>query len=202
MWELDHKEGWRPKNRCFQTMLLEKNLESPLDSKEIKAVNPKGNQSWIFIGKTDAGAPILWPPDAKSQLFGKDADAGKDWRQGEKGMTENKRVGWYHWLNGHEFEQTLADSEGQGSLGCCSPWGHKELDTTEWLKNNNNKTTKSREDLLRADSMPGFYVLYMNCLSLIITKPSKAGILMILLEEGSFGLTELNNKLGHTGTCW
>ena len=139
MWELDHKEGWRPKNRCFQTMLLEKNLESPLDSKEIKAVNPKGNQSWIFIGKTDAGAPILWPPDAKSQLFGKDADAGKDWRQGEKGMTENKRVGWYHWLNGHEFEQTLADSEGQGSLGCCSPWGHKELDTTEWLKNNNKE---------------------------------------------------------------
>ena len=120
MWELDHKEGWKPKNWCSQTMLLEKNLESPLDSKEIKAVNPKGNWSWIFIGKTDAEAPISWPPDAKSQLFGKDPDAGKDWRHGEKGMTENKMVGWYHWLNGHKFEQTLADSEGQGGLGCCS----------------------------------------------------------------------------------
>ena len=181
-------------------MLLEKNLESLLDSKEIKAVNPKGNQSWIFIGKTDTEAPILWPPDAKSQLFGKDPDAGKDWRQGEKGMTENKRVGWYHWFSGHEFEQTLADSEGQGSLGCYSPWDHKEWDTTERL--NHNRTTKSREYLLKAYSMPGFYVLYMNCFILIITKPSKVGILMILLEEGSFRLTEVNNKLGHTGTCW
>ena len=103
-------------------MVLEKTLEGPLDSKEIKPVNPKENQSWIFTGRTDAEAeaPILWPPDVKSWLTGKDPDAGKDWRQ-EKGMTEDEMVGWHHWLNGHEFEQTLEDSEGQGSLACCSP---------------------------------------------------------------------------------
>ena len=107
-WELDHKEGWVPKNWCFQIVLLEKILESPLDCKEIKPVNPKGNQPWIFTGRTDAEAeaPVLWPPDAKSQLNGKDPDAGKDWRQEDKGMTEDEVVGWHHWLNGHESEQT------------------------------------------------------------------------------------------------
>ena len=131
MWELDSKEGGVLKNWCFWTVMLEKTLESPLDSKEIKSVNPKGNQPWIFIGRTDAEAeaPILWPPDAKSWLFGKDPDAGKDWRQEKKGMTEDEIVGWHHRLNRHEFEQTLGDSEGQGSLVCWSPWAHKELDT-------------------------------------------------------------------------
>ena len=107
-WELDHKEGWVPKNWCFQIVLLEKILESPLDCTEIKPVNPKGNQPWIFTGRTDAEAeaPVLWPPDAKSQLNGKDPDAGKDWRQEDKGMTEDEVVGWHHWLNGHESEQT------------------------------------------------------------------------------------------------
>ena len=109
MWELDHKEGGWPKNWCLWTVVLEKTLESLLDSKEIKPVNPKGNQLWIFTGRTDAEveAPILWAPDAKSQLIGEDPDAGKDWRQEEKGMTEDEMVGWHHWLNGHEFEQTL-----------------------------------------------------------------------------------------------
>ena len=118
-----------------------KTLESPLDCKEIQPVHPKGNKSWIFIGRTDAEAeaPILWPPDAKNWLIGKDPDAGKDWRQEEKGTTENEMVGWHHWLNGHGFEQTPEGSEGQGSLACCSPCGHKELDRTEWL-NNNDKT--------------------------------------------------------------
>ena len=127
MGELDHKEGWAPKNWCFQTAVLEKTLQIPLDCKEIKPVNPKGNQSWIFIGRTDskAEAPIVWPPDAKSRLIGKDPDAGKDWRQGEQDMTEDEMVEWRHWLNGHKFEQTLGDSEGQGGLECCSPWGHK-----------------------------------------------------------------------------
>ena len=113
----------------------EKTLESPLDSKEIQPVNPKGSQPWIFVGRTDAEteAPILWPPDAKNWLTGKDPDAGKDWRQEEKGTTEDKVVGWHHQLNGHEFAQTLVDSEGQERLVCCSPWGHKELDTTELL---------------------------------------------------------------------
>ena len=133
MWELDYKENWAPKNWCFWTVMLEKTLESPLDCKEIQPVHPKGNQPWIFIRRTDAEAetPILWPPDAKNGLSGKDPDAGKDWRQEEKGMTEVEMVGWHHPLNGHE--QAPETGDGQGSLACCSPWGHKELDTTEWL---------------------------------------------------------------------
>ena len=132
LWELDHKEGWALKNWCFQTVVLKKTLESPLDSNKIKPIKPKGNQSWIFIGRTDAEAetPILWPPDAKSELSRKDLDAGKDWRQEERGITEDETVGWHHWLNGHEFEQTPGDGEGQGNLACWSPWGCKELDTT------------------------------------------------------------------------
>ena len=108
MWELDHKENWVPKNWCFSTVVLEKTLESPLDCKEIKPVNPKGNQPWILIRRTDAGAeaPELWPPNAKCSLIGKDPDAGKDWRQEEKGTTEDEMVIWHHQLNGHEFEQT------------------------------------------------------------------------------------------------
>ena len=107
MWELDHKESWAQKNWCFQTVVLEKTLESPLDCKEIKPVSPKGNQPWMFIGRTDAEAeaPIVWLPDVKSWLNGKNFDAGKDWGQEEKGMTEDELVGWHHWLNGHEFEQ-------------------------------------------------------------------------------------------------
>ena len=134
MWELDHKEGWAPKNWCFWTVVSEKTLESPLDCKEIQPVHPKGNQSWIFTGRTDAEAPILWPPDVKNQLIRKDPDAGKDWRQEEKGTTEDEMVGWHHRLNGHEFEQAPGDDDGQGSLTCCSPWGCKVSDTTEWLK--------------------------------------------------------------------
>ena len=136
MWELDHKEGWAPKNWCFWTVVLEKTLESPLDCKEIQPVNPKGNQSWIFIGRTDAEAeaPILWPPDVKSWLIWKDPDDEKDWRQEEKGTTEDEIVGWHHQLNGHEFEQALGDAEGQGSLAWCNPWGHRESDITEQNK--------------------------------------------------------------------
>ena len=106
MWELDYKESWVPKNWCFWTVVLEKTLESPLDWKEIQPVHPKGSQSWIFIGKTNAKTEtaILWPPDAKKWLTRKDPDAGKDWRQEEKEMTDDKMVGWHYWLNGHEFE--------------------------------------------------------------------------------------------------
>ena len=136
MWDLEHKEDWALKNCGFWTVLLEKTLDSPLDCKEFKSVNPKENQSWIFIGRTDAEAPILWLPDAKSQLIRKDPDAGKDWGQEVKGTTEHKMVGWHHWLNGHEFEQAPWDGEGQGNLACCSPWGHKQSDTTEWLNKN------------------------------------------------------------------
>ena len=128
MWKLDHKEGWTPKNWCFQIVVLEKTLESPLDCKEIKPVNLKGNQPWIFIERTvaEAEAPILWLPDMESRLIIKDPDAGKDWKQKEKGVTEDKMVEWHHQCNGHEFEQTPGNSGRQRNLACCSPWGHKE----------------------------------------------------------------------------
>ena len=132
MWELDHKESCVLKNWCFQSLVLEKTFESLLDSKEINPINPKGNQPWLFIGRTDAEVetPILWPPNVNIWLIGKDPDAGKEWRQEEKGMTEDEMVGWHHQLNGQEFEQTPGDSEEQASLVCCSPWGRKELDMT------------------------------------------------------------------------
>ena len=116
-----------PKNWCFWTVVLERTPQSPLDSKEIKLVNPKGNQPWTFIGRTDAEAEalILWPPDAKWWLTGEDSDAGKDWGQEEVEVTEDETVKWHHQLNGCEFEQTVGDSEGQRSLVCCSPWGHR-----------------------------------------------------------------------------
>ena len=135
MWELDSKESWAPKNGCFWTMVLEKTLESPLGSKDIKPVNSKGNQSWIFTGMIDAEAeaPILWPPDVKNWLLGKDPDAGKDWRKKEKGSTEDEMVGWHHQLNGCEFEQALGVGDGQGGLACCRSWGRKQLDISEKL---------------------------------------------------------------------
>ena len=137
MWKLDHIEGCMPKNWSW-TVVLEKTLESPLDCKEIKPVNPKENQSWVFIGRTDAVAetPILWLSDAKNWLTGKDSDAGKDWRSEEKGRTEDEMVGLYHWLDGQEFEQAPAVGDGPESLVCCSPWGCKQLEMTERLKNN------------------------------------------------------------------
>ena len=123
MWELEYKESWVPKNWCFWTVVLEKTLESPLDCKEIQPVHPKGNQSWIVIGRTDVEAetPRLWPLDAKNWLIRKDPDAGKDWRQEEKGMTEDEMVGRHHQLDGHEFEQALGVSDGLRGLACCSP---------------------------------------------------------------------------------
>ena len=135
MWELDYKESWALNNWCFWTVVLEKTLQSPLDCKEIQPVHPKGDQSWVFIGRTDVEAEttILWLPDAKSWLIWKDPDAGKDWWQEEKGTTEDEMVGWHHWLYGHGFGWTLGVGDGQGSLACCSPWGHKELNTSEQL---------------------------------------------------------------------
>ena len=142
MWELDYKESWVPKNWCFWTVLLEKTLESPLDCKEspldckeIQPIHPKGDQLWVFIGRTDVEAetPVLWPPAAKSWLIGKGPDAGKDWGQEEKGTTEDEMVGWHHRLNGQEFGWTLGVVDGQGGLGCCGPWGHKESDRIEQL---------------------------------------------------------------------
>ena len=130
--ELDHKEGWGPKNWCLQIVVLEKTFMSPLDNEEIKPVNLKGNQSWIFTGRTDteAEAPVIWPPHTSTQLIGKDPDAGKDGRQEEKGSTEDEIVGWHYWLNGHKCEQAPGDKEGQRRLVCCSWWGGKESDMT------------------------------------------------------------------------
>ena len=135
MWELDYKECWAPKNWFFWTVVLEKTLESPLDCKEIQPVHPKGDQSWMFIRRTDAEAvtPVLCPPHAESWLIGKDPDAGKDWGQEEKGRTEDETVAWHHWLDGHGFGWTLGVGDGQGGLACCGSWGSKESDMTEWL---------------------------------------------------------------------
>ena len=167
MWELDYKESWAPKNWCFWTVVLETTLESPLDCKEIQPVHPKGTQSWIFIGKTEAETPILWPPDGKNWHIDKDPDAGKDWRREEKGMTEDEMVGWHHWLKGHEFELTPGDREGQGSLACCSPWGHKEPDTTVHLNNKQQETLRLKYMNLLPKTTPRkqyltyFYVVYI-----------------------------------------
>ena len=135
MWELDCKESWALKNWCFETMVLEKTLEGPLDCKEIQPVHPKGDQSWVFIGRTDVEGetPVLWPPNVESWLIWKDPDAGKDWGQEEKGMREDEMVGWHHQLNGHEFGWTPGVDDVWGGLACYSPWGHKQWDTTERL---------------------------------------------------------------------
>ena len=135
MWELDYEESWAPKNWCFWTVVLEKTLKIPLDCKEIQPVHPGGDQSWVFIGRTDVDAetPILWPPDGKGWLIWKDPDAGKDWGQEEKGTMEDEMVGWHHQLDGNGFGWTPGVGDGQGGLACCDSWGRKELDMTERL---------------------------------------------------------------------
>ena len=155
MWELFHNEDWVLKNWWFWTVVLEKTLKSSLDNKEIKLVNLKGNQPWIHFGRTDAEAkaPILWPPDVKSQFTGKDWDAGQDWRQKEKGATEDDMVGWHHQLNGHEFEQIPGSSEGRGSRACYSPWGSQwvrhDLATKQQQKESNRSSRKRKGNLTK-----------------------------------------------------
>ena len=133
--ELDGEEGWVPKNWCFWTVVLEKTLESPLDCKEIQPVHSEGDQPWDFFGRNDAKAeaPVLCSPHVKSWLIGKDSDAGRDWGQEEKGMTEDEMAGWHHWLEGRESEWTPGVGDGLEGLECCNSWGRKESDTTEWL---------------------------------------------------------------------
>ena len=141
MWALDHKEGWMPNRWCFQIVVLEKILECPLDSKEIKPFNPKGNQSWTFIGRTDAEAPIFWPPDGKNRFIVKDPDAGKDWEQ-EKWVAESVMSEWPHQLNGHEFAQTLGDSEGPGNLLYYSPRGSQRTEQ-DWATEQQQQNIRS-----------------------------------------------------------
>ena len=150
MWELDCSESWAPKNWCFWTEVLEKTLESPLDCKEIQPVHSKGDQPWVFIRRTDAKAetPVSWPPHTKSWLIGKDSDAGRDWGQEEKGMTEDEMAGWHHWLDGHEFGWTLGVVDGQGGLVCCNSWGCKESDMTEHLNWTDLSLSKEKEKFI------------------------------------------------------
>ena len=135
MWELDYKESWVLKNWYDWIVVSEKTFESPLDCKEIQSVHPKGDQSWMFIGRTDAEAetPIFWPPDMKIWVIWKDPDAGKDWRQEEEGMPEDEMAGCHHRVDAHEFQQALGVGDGQGGLACWSPWDRKESDMTEQL---------------------------------------------------------------------
>ena len=135
MWELDCEEGWALKNWCFWTVVLENTLDSPLDWEEIQPVHSEGDQPWDFFGRNDAKAetPVGWPPHEKSWLIGKDSDAGRDWGQEEKGMTEDEMAGWHQWLEGHESGWTPGVGDGQGGLACCDSWGRKESDTTERL---------------------------------------------------------------------
>ena len=154
-WTVKKAEHWRID--AFELWCWRRLSRVPLDCKEIQPVNLKGNQPWIFIGRTGAKdeTPILWPLNAKSWRIGKDPDAGKDGRQEEKGMTDDNMVGWHHRLNGHESEQDLGDGEGQGGLECCSPWGCKESDMTEWLNNNNNerKISMNLSEFIRKSSV-------------------------------------------------
>ena len=161
MWELDYKESWAPKNWCFWIVVLEKTLESPLDCKEIQPVHPKGDQSWVFIGRTNVEAemPILWPPDVKSWFIWKDPDAGKDWGQEEKWTTEDEMAGWHHLLNGHEFGWTPGIGDGQGGLMCCSWWGHKESDMTEQV----NWTEYSFLKYILSDIKLAILISYLLC---------------------------------------
>ena len=141
---MDHKKGRVPKNWCFWIVVLEKTFQSPLDSKEIKLVNLKVNQPWILIGRMEAEATILWPPDGNSQLIEKDPNTGKDWRQKKNRVTEDEMVGWHHRFNGHELGQTLGDGEEQERLACCISWGCKEMDTTWGLNNHCTKRIAPR----------------------------------------------------------
>ena len=172
MWELDYKESWALKNGCFRTLSLEKTLESPLDCKEIQLVNPKGNQSWMFTWRTDAEAetPILWPPDVKNWLTGKNTDSGKDWKWEKKGTTEDEMVGWHHQPDGHEFEQDLGVGNGKGRLACCSPWDCKELNTTEqlnWTELNWLLDFEIFCNILANDFSFWLWVFWVPCLTLL-----------------------------------
>ena len=168
MWELDHKESWAPKNWFFWTVVLEKMLESPLDCMEFKPVNPKGNQSWIFIGRTDTEAktPILWPPDEK-WLIGKGPDVGKDWRQEEKGMTEDEMVGWHHWLNGHESEQAPADGDCSHEIKRCLLLGRKAMTDLDSILKSRDITLPTKVHIRKAMVFP---VVMYGCLNWTIKK--------------------------------
>ena len=172
-------------------MLLEKTFESSLDCKEFKPVNPKGNQSWIFIGRTDAEAetPTLWPPDAKSWLLGKDPDAGKDWRQEEKGMTEDGMAVWHHQLDEHESEQAQRVGDGQWSLACCSPWGRRESDTIERLN-----WTDNIYEIYTVIYLHMLYVTYIYRIGYYLLIKRDDILIIWVNKDGSWGHLAKENK--------
>ena len=184
MWELDYKESWVPKNWCFWTVVLEKTPQSPLDCKESQPAHPKGDRSWMFMGRTDVEAktPYFGHLMRRTDSFEKTLMAGKDWEQEEKGMTEDEMVGWHHWLDGHEFEKAPGVSDEQGSLACCSPWGCKELDMTEQLNwmTNIRYCLESRKHLFNKTGQAEgthvlceylfFYICFINRLSRFLKK--------------------------------
>ena len=183
MWELDCEESWTLENLCFWTVVLEKTLESPLDCKEIRPVHSEGDQPWDFFGRNDAKAetPVLWPPHAKSWLIAKGSDAGRDWGQEEKGMTEDEMAGWHHWLDGHESEWTPGVGDGQGGLACCDSWGRKELDTTErlnWTELIPSSCTNKRKEMSESRwiSLCAYY--YVSWLATL-------GQILVLRQDGS-----------------
>ena len=193
MWELDCVESWALKNWCFWTVVLEKTLESPLDCKEIQPGHPKGDQSWVFIGRTDAKAetPIFWPPHGKSWLIGKDPDAGRDWGQEEKGTTEDEMAWWHHQLNGHEFGWTPGVGDGQGGLACCNSWGHKDLDTNEWLN-----WTELISSVAQAQKKTKLLLLYW-----ILSKWGVQGLVTFQRSKG-VDILPTGDNLGETIIYW
>ena len=203
-WTIKNGEWWRIDG--FQlTVVLDKTLESPLDCKEIKPVNPKRNQSWIFIGRThtEAEAPIFWLPDVKNWLIWKDPDARKDWRQEKKGMMEDEMVRCHHWFDGHEFEQVLGFGGGQGSLVCCNSWGHKEFDTTEQLNWTGERQGWETDALVLVLSLPcwpwGVLGERLSSLQLLLTKYDPESV---ILSPQSFRdyITRLSLRPGATGS--
>ena len=200
MWKLDCEESWAPKNWCFWTVVLEKTLESPLDCKEIQPVHFKGDQSWVFFGRTDAKAetPVLWSPHTKSWLIGKDSDAGRDWGQEEKRTTEDEMAGWRHRLDGHEFEWTPEVGDGQGGLECCNSWGCKESDTTEWLNwLTLSKVITSLDLILHFFSLSDVYMYFTQIYSCIFPLTRKTFELdsshVILVSQAHMTLAEIKS---------
>ena len=197
LWRKLSAEEW-----CFWTVVLEKTLESPLDCKEIQPVHSKGDHSWDFFGRNDdkAETPILWPPDVKSWLIGKDPDAGKDWEQEEKWAAEDEMVGWHHWLNGHGFGWTLGVGDGQGSLVCCSSWGRKEAYTTEWL----NWTELNWSILSQLSSVPVgagywthlFCIPWITVILIVLILAFQSNIRMLHLKR-SFFFHYMNYQIGY-----